>query len=61
MVTATRWEYESRLRAAYWLGEPHCGAKHPPHAVCVLKPDHDGDHEGNGYDEWGPLYRRWRR
>jgi hypothetical protein len=61
-ITATREEYERRLRAVYRQGEAHCPSlAGRDHAVCVLPPDHPGkDHEGNGYDQWGPKYHRWR-
>ena len=61
-ITATREEYNARLHAVYRLGKPACGVRRGwEHAVCVLPPNHPGsEHEGNGYDAWGPKYHRWR-
>ncbi len=36
-----------------------CRAKGPTKAECIHLPGHDGVHEGNGYDDYGPLYRSW--
>ena len=55
-LTKSASEYNRRL----YGNQPKCGAAGPDHATCVLEPGHDGpDHEGNGYDRWGPLYRVW--
>jgi len=59
-ITPNRAAYLARCRAVYDLGEPHCVESGPNNARCVLPPGHAGDdHEGNGFDAWGPLYRQW--
>lgn len=50
---------DERAKAVYWDREPACGAHGPDKARCLLDVDHAGDHEGNGYDDYGPLYRVW--
>lgn len=45
----------------YRYDGPWCGRKGPKSARCVLPPRHQGDHEGNGADEWGPRYERWEQ
>ncbi len=59
MSNVTRAQYEARLRAVYDRGEKSCGAYGPNKARCVLEPGHEGIHEGNGFDEFGPMYRAW--
>lgn len=52
--------YNARLRAVIVRGAPACRAYGPHHARCILEPGHAGnEHEGNGFDEWGPKYERW--
>jgi hypothetical protein len=51
--------FDERARAVYWDREPACEASHPPHAQCLLPVGHRGPHEGNGYDDYGPVYRCW--
>lgn len=51
--------FEERAKAVYWDREPACSAKGPTKAECLLPKGHDGDHEGNGFDAYGPLYRCW--
>lgn len=47
--------YRERAHAVYWnKGTRACRAKGPQKATCLLDPKHEGDHYGNGYDEWGP-------
>jgi hypothetical protein len=53
--------FDERARAVYWDREPSCGAKGPTKAECLLPAGHDGQHEGNGFDHIGPVYRRWSR
>lgn len=36
-----------------------CGARGHERAACVLPVGHNGDHEGNGNDGFGPKYVRW--
>ncbi len=60
-ITPNRFAYMKRERAVYQRGEPSCAVRGPTKARCVLEPGHPGNmHEGNGFDEWGPLYRIWR-
>jgi len=51
--------YDERAKAVYWDREPACSAKGPMKAECLLPKGHDGDHEGNGFDCWGPIPRQW--
>lgn len=53
--------FEKRAKAVYWDREPACNANGPTKAQCLLNDGHGGDHEGNGFDEYGPIYRCWRR
>ena len=50
--------YHQRAGAVYHQHQPPtpaCRARGGPHhAVCMLVPDHQGDHYGSGYDEGGP-------
>lgn len=54
-------QYSERARQVYWNRDfPACRAKGPRNAKCLLNPAHDGDHFGNGFDEYGPLgARQW--
>lgn len=54
-------EYLDRVEAVHHHGAVACLAKGPKRARCVRDPDHGGDHEGSGYDTFGPLYQRWRQ
>lgn len=38
-----------------------CRARGPDHAVCVRERDHPGPHEGNGFDDYGSMYRLWKK
>ena len=52
--------YKNRAREVYWnKSTPACRAKGPSKATCLLPPEHDGPHYGNGFDEWGPKGRTW--
>jgi hypothetical protein len=51
---------EERAQAVYWDRAPACRAKGPDKAECLLEVGHAGDHQGNGFDAWGPLSRRWK-
>ena len=51
--------YEERARAVYWDREPACSAKGPTKAQCLLVAGHDSAHEGNGFDDYGPVCRSW--
>lgn len=51
--------YAKRAVDVYQRGAPACGRQGPQNATCLLEPDHDGAHEGNGYDQFGPLYHQW--
>jgi len=51
--------FEERAKAVYWDREPACNAKGSNNAQCLLAVGHDGNHEGNGFDAHGPIYRCW--
>lgn len=52
--------YDNRARAVYWnKATPACRGTGPSKATCLLPPEHDGPHYGNGFDEWGPKGRIW--
>ena len=51
--------FDERAKAVYWDREPACNAKGPTKAQCLLPVDHGGAHEGNGFDDYGPIYRCW--
>lgn len=51
--------FDERAKAVYWHKVPACNAKGPTKAQCLLNEGHEGDHEGNGFDEIGPIYRCW--
>ncbi len=51
--------FDERCKVTYWDKGPACRAKGPTKAECLHLPGHDGIHEGNGYDDYGPLYRSW--
>lgn len=52
--------YDERAKHVYWDKGEACRANGPNHAECLLEAGHDGPHEGNGYDESGPLPKIWR-
>jgi hypothetical protein len=53
-------EYEARETLVYRLHKPACGSKGPDKATCLREPGHLGEWcEGNGFDPYGPKYRRW--
>jgi len=55
-ITRNRWDYERLMRTV----QPRCGRKGPDKAKCILLPGHRGNaHEGNGYDQFGPMYKSW--
>lgn len=51
--------FEERAKAVYWDREPACDARGPNKAQCLLDAGHAGIHEGNGFDDYGPMYRSW--
>jgi hypothetical protein len=51
--------FDERAKAVYWDREPACNAKGPNRAQCLLEAGHSGEHEGNGFDDYGPMYRQW--
>jgi hypothetical protein len=53
--------YDERCKAVYWRREPACNVKGPDKAQCLLSAGHEGMHEGNGYDDWGPVGRTWTK
>jgi hypothetical protein len=52
--------FDERAKAVYWDRDPACNAKGPTKAQCLLPAGHKGEHEGNGFDDYGPIYRCWR-
>lgn len=53
-------QWDKRLQDVYWHGALACRARGPDKAECALLPDHDGSHEGNGFDVYGPKPWTWR-
>jgi len=51
--------FDERAKAAYWDREPACNASGPTKAQCLLTEGHSGNHEGNGFDDYGSIYRCW--
>jgi len=51
--------FDERAKAVYWDRESACNARGANKAQCLLPVGHDGVHEGNGFDEYGPIYRSW--
>lgn len=51
--------FDERSKHVYWDKGDGCRVKGPTKAECLLVEGHDGEHEGNGFDDAGPLYRRW--
>lgn len=51
--------FDARAKAVYWDREPACNANGPTKAQCLLEAGHDGRHEGNGFDNYGEIYRTW--
>lgn len=52
--------FNERARAVYWdRSTKACRFGGRNHAECLLAEGHSGPHEGNGFDEYGPVYRRW--
>lgn len=51
--------FDERAKAVYWDREVACNAKGPTKAQCLHEPGHSGNHEGNGFDDYGPVYRCW--
>lgn len=54
-----RWCFDERAKAVYWDREPACNAIGPTKARCLLPVRHRGVCEGNGFDDYGPIYRCW--
>lgn len=55
----TPWSYLKRAERVYWHSAPACRATGPGKAECLLEPDHDRAHHGNGFDDWGPKAPVW--
>jgi hypothetical protein len=52
--------YGQRAQRVYWDKTfPACRAKGPGRSECLLNPDHNGEHFGNGFDNWGPTGATW--
>lgn len=49
--------YEERAKHVYWDKGKACRAGGANHRECLLEGGHDGPHEGNGFDDYGPLSR----
>ena len=58
--TLCRLCFDERARVVYWDRGAACNAKGPTKARCLLDEGHAGRHEGNGFDDHGPVYRNWR-
>jgi hypothetical protein len=52
--------FDERAKHTYWDKGEACRATGPTRAECLLDVGHEGDHEGNGFDDHGPIYRCWR-
>jgi hypothetical protein len=51
--------YDERAKHTYWDRGEACRACGPTKAECLLAIGHSGDHEGNGFDDVGPMPRIW--
>ena len=51
--------YDERAKYVYWEKGCACRAKGPIKAECLLPAGHEGDHEGNGFDSYGPIGQIW--